>query len=54
MTGYCKYIINTSKRGMETLYPVAVQALLIVNPTERQDLNMFILMNFPFPSLIVP
>lgn len=52
MSGYCKYIINASQRGMETLCSVVVQELLIVNPTERKDLNMYILINFPFPSLM--
>lgn len=33
---------------------VVVQALLIINPTKRRDLNMYILINFPFPSLMAP
>lgn len=33
---------------------VAVQALLIINLTERKDLNMYILINFSLPSLMPP
>lgn len=52
MSGYCKYIINTSQRGMKTHRAVVVQALLIVNPTERRELNMYILINIFLFSII--
>lgn len=31
-----------------------VQALLIINLAERRNLNIYILINFPFPSLMPP
>jgi len=33
---------------------VVVQALLIINLIERKDLNIYILINFTFPSLTPP